>query len=175
MSAAYMEFVTHSAEETARLGQALGQTVQRGAVLVLSGELGAGKTVLAKGVASGLEIPPDTVQSPTFAIARPYTGRLPLWHFDLFRLAGEHELAAIGFTELVDEAAGVYLVEWGESFPAALPADFLQVTLQAPDPQASVRHIACQASGPAAAAWLACLSGRLAHSGEWPGDGSGGS
>ena len=165
-------FTTHSPEETAALGQAVGTCAIAGDVLVLCGDLGAGKTVFAKGVAAGLDIPPDTVQSPTFTIAHTYEGRLPLLHSDLYRLETPAELAAIGFADMIDEATGVCLVEWGDRFPEALPPDALWCTFTAPDsaetptlaetstPAENTRVIACRATGPAALRLLANLRER---------------
>ena len=112
---------TRSAAETRAVGVALGQVLQPGDVVLLSGDLGAGKTQFAQGVAAGLgagEVP----ISPTFNIVITYdSGRLPLHHFDVYRLDSEEQLEDIGIAEYM-ESGGVCLVEWAEKFPAAFDA-----------------------------------------------------
>jgi tRNA threonylcarbamoyladenosine biosynthesis protein TsaE len=103
---------SRSAEETRALGSDLGARLAGGEVVVLCGDLGAGKTQFAKGVARGLGIQAE-VLSPTFTMAARYAGRLPLVHFDLYRVRGERELAELGFLESDDERE-VTLVEWGD-------------------------------------------------------------
>jgi len=129
---------------------------EAGIVVVLSGPLGAGKTIFAKGVAAGLGIDPDTVTSPTFAICAEYDlprGRR-LAHLDGYRLASESELVEAGFLDLL-VAGTVVLVEWGERFRDALPADRLEITLSRPDRSATGRLLNAVASGPTAAGALA--------------------
>ena len=88
--------------------------------MVLQGELGAGKTVFARGVAVGLGIPESDVSSPTFTLVQEYRGgRLPLFHADLYRLEAETEIGALGIEDLL-QGGGVVLVEWGERLPAHL-------------------------------------------------------
>lgn len=120
---------TRSEAETEAVGAALAQQLSAGAVVTLEGDLGAGKTVFCRGVIRGLGHREGYVTSPTFAIANPYPGgRLPVWHLDLYRLAGPDELLAIGAEEWLG-GEGVALVEWPERGDGVLPADRLEVRL----------------------------------------------
>jgi tRNA threonylcarbamoyladenosine biosynthesis protein TsaE len=96
-------------------------------VVVLSGDLGAGKTHLVQGVARGLGVG-DPVTSPTFNLLLVHRGRIPLYHFDLYRLEHAVELEDIGFYETI-ESDGVSMIEWGDRFPAALPPEYLEVSI----------------------------------------------
>src|SRR2546428_6765616 len=109
--------ISHSPEETAQIGERWGRAAQAGWVIGLTGELGAGKTQLAKGIARGLGVP-ARVHSPTFAMVNEYPGgRLPLLHLDLYRLETEKEIAGAGLEEYL-ELPGVTVVEWAERWPA---------------------------------------------------------
>lgn len=119
------EFMTHSAEETKEAGAMLAALVSAGDVIPLAGDLGAGKTCFVQGFARGLGIQ-EPVTSPTFNLLLVHQGRLPLYHFDLYRLARPDELEDIGFYELIG-ADGVAVIEWGDRFPQALPADRLML------------------------------------------------
>jgi tRNA threonylcarbamoyladenosine biosynthesis protein TsaE len=110
---------------------AVGALLRGGDVLVLSGDLGAGKTTFARGVASALGVD-EPVVSPTFTIVREYDGRVPLRHVDVYRLEHMGELRDIGLDEMLGDD-GVTLVEWGERVTAVLPSDRLEVTLDIPD------------------------------------------
>jgi tRNA threonylcarbamoyladenosine biosynthesis protein TsaE len=124
-----MKVVTRSVEETRALGEELGRVVLRaGDVVVLSGELGTGKTALAQGVGRGLEVDGPVV-SPTFTLVREYEGRVRLCHVDVYRLDRVQELHELGIEEQMEES--VTLIEWGEAVVAALPADRLEVRLSA--------------------------------------------
>ncbi len=125
-----MEFSleTHSAEETRRLGRRLASIVEPGDIVLLTGDLGAGKTTLVQGVAGGLDIL-DAVTSPTFVIAREYPGTLPLYHVDAYRLENSSELAELGY-ERFWHLPGVAFVEWGEKVMDFFEPDFLQVDLE---------------------------------------------
>ncbi len=114
------------AEMTRALGSALACELESGDVVVLSGDLGTGKTVFAQGVAAGLGVT-ERVVSPTFAIAREYAGRLPLHHLDVYRLDHVQEAIDLGLDELFEDA--VTLIEWGEGVRDLLPADRLEVEL----------------------------------------------
>jgi tRNA threonylcarbamoyladenosine biosynthesis protein TsaE len=118
---------TRSPEETRAAGRAVAALLEPGDVLVLDGQLGAGKTVFAKGVADGLGVT-ETVVSPTFTLAREYQGRLRLVHVDVYRLDHVQEFLDLGLDDLVGDDA-VTLVEWGEAVTAELPADHLEVRL----------------------------------------------
>ena len=112
--------ISQSVEETVAYGQAVAATLRRGDVLALCGDLGAGKTHFVKGIASGLRSD-AAVTSPTFTLIHEYLGgRLPVYHFDFYRLEDEDEALKIGLDEYL-EGDGVCLIEWGDKFPALLP------------------------------------------------------
>jgi len=113
------EFVTRSPQETFDLGQKIGESVKGAAIFLLRGDLGAGKTLFAKGVAAGLGIDPLDVTSPTFTLINVYEGRLPMYHVDLYRL-DTGESYDIGLEEIFEEEA-VALIEWAERLGHALP------------------------------------------------------
>lgn len=119
---------TRDPEETRALGEALGRRLASGDVLCLRGNLGAGKTVLAQGVAAGLGVT-EPVSSPTFNLLQQYAGRLPVYHLDAYRVADPDEMIDLGFPELWT-AGGVLLIEWPERIAYALPGDRLEVHLQ---------------------------------------------
>jgi tRNA threonylcarbamoyladenosine biosynthesis protein TsaE len=126
-----LEVVTRSAEETRALGLRLGALLQTGDFVALSGELGAGKTQLARGIAEGAGVSAADVSSPTFSIVQSYAGRsVTLHHSDFYRLRGEDELFATGFYDL----EGAMLVEWIDLVPTALPSgESLRVELEVVD------------------------------------------
>ena len=119
--------ITHDPAGTRELARRLAAVAQRGDLLCLVGELGAGKTQFAKGFAAGLGIA-DTVSSPTFVLMAEYAGRLPMFHLDLYRIEDAADAAAGG---LLDErqTEGVTLVEWAERMGPALPAARLDVVI----------------------------------------------
>ncbi len=123
-----MEYLSHSELETEAVGRELGQSLSPGAVVACWGDLGLGKTALIRGLARGLGYS-GRVTSPTFTIVNEYEGgRLPLFHFDLYRLEGEEDLFSIGWEDYLDRG-GVCAVEWSERAPGALPPDAVRVTL----------------------------------------------
>ena len=114
-----MQFITHSAEETEALGERLAQTLTGGEVVAYFGELGAGKTAFSRGLARGLGIS-MRVTSPTYTIVNEYSGgRLPLFHFDMYRLGSSEELFDIGWEDYLARG-GVVAVEWSENVTDAL-------------------------------------------------------
>ena len=114
-----MEFITNSPQQTEALGSALGEKLQAGAVLAYTGDLGAGKTAFTRGLAKGLGAK-DMVTSPTYTIVNEYlSGRLPLFHFDMYRLASADDLWDIGWEDYL-ERGGVCAVEWSENVTEAL-------------------------------------------------------
>ena len=114
-----MQFITHSAEETEALGERLAQTLTGGEVVAYFGELGAGKTAFTRGLARGLGIS-MRVTSPTYTIVNEYSGgRLPLFHFDMYRLGSSEELFDIGWEDYLARG-GVVAVEWSENVTDAL-------------------------------------------------------
>jgi len=121
------ELVTLSAEETHALGAALGQILAAGDFIALIGDLGAGKTHFVKGVAAGLGVPDDDpVTSPTYTLLNIYPGRIPLYHFDLYRLASAEQVDDLGFAEYFS-GDGVCLVEWAERLGYILPSEHLSI------------------------------------------------
>lgn len=124
-----MEIYLEDSAATENLGKLLGSLAQDGDVFCLSGDLGAGKTLLSRGVATALGVTPEDVTSPTFAIMNVYQGKtLEVRHFDLYRLNRAEELEDIGFGEYAG-GDGVTLIEWAELFPEELPAEYLQVEI----------------------------------------------
>ena len=109
------QFITHSAEETFELAYQIGEGITESTVFLLQGDLGAGKTVFAKGIAAGLDIDPAEVNSPTFTIVNQHDGRMRLYHLDLYRIeGGADELREIGLDEMLNEANAVVVIEWPE-------------------------------------------------------------
>ena len=112
---------TAGPQETVALGRRLADDVRPGDVWALVGDLGAGKTHFVQGVASGLGAA-VAATSPTFTLVHEYTGgRLPVFHFDFYRLESAAEVLALGWEEYLDEGGGLTLVEWADKFPALLP------------------------------------------------------
>jgi tRNA threonylcarbamoyladenosine biosynthesis protein TsaE len=121
--------VTHSAADTHAFAQRLGSLLEVGDVLVLAGDLGAGKTVFTKGIAIALGIT-ETVASPTFTIVREYDAPIPLVHVDVYRLDHLQELHDLGLDDVLG-GDGVTVVEWGDKVSRALPVERLDVRIEA--------------------------------------------
>lgn len=127
----YLEYISRSLEDTISVGKEMAKRAKAGDVLCLSGPLGAGKTAFAKGFARGLGTP-GHISSPTFTIMQIYdNGRLPLYHFDLYRLEGMFEDSAedIGFFDYLD-GCGVTLIEWAEYAEGFLPDRAIWVEIE---------------------------------------------
>ena len=123
-----MEFLTNSPEQTEAVGQALGAVLMPGCVLAYTGDLGAGKTAFTRGLARGLGAR-DTVTSPTYTIVNEYlSGRMPLFHFDMYRLRSSDDLFDIGWEDYL-ERGGVCAVEWSENVDDAME-DAVYVTIE---------------------------------------------
>ncbi|MEJ2744225.1 MAG: tRNA (adenosine(37)-N6)-threonylcarbamoyltransferase complex ATPase subunit type 1 TsaE, partial [bacterium] len=117
--------VSRSAEETRALGARLGKQLKVGAVIALHGELGSGKTCMVQGIAAGLGVAPTAcVNSPTFVLINEYNGPIPLYHFDLYRLADGNELIDLGWEDYLD-SQGVIAIEWAERMGSLLPPDHI--------------------------------------------------
>ena len=134
---------------TRALGRKLGAVLQAGDFVALTGELGAGKTVLVKAIAEGAGAQGAT--SPSFALINLYQGRIKLQHLDLYRLSGPAELFALGFDDLLGEPAAT-LCEWAEKAAGALPPDRLEIALEHAGPRS--RKARLSATGPRAEALL---------------------
>ena len=113
------EYITRSAEETIALGRELAPTLKDARMVILRGDLGAGKTTLVKGIAEGLQAASqEDVTSPTFTLVHEFHGpEVNLYHVDLYRIETERELATLGLDELFAEDGNLVLLEWGEKFP----------------------------------------------------------
>lgn len=123
-----MEFITNSPEETEKIGAAVGKIIPAGTVLAYRGDLGTGKTAFTRGVARGLGFT-EAVTSPTYTIVNEYLGgRLPLFHFDMYRLSSADDLFDIGWEDYLSRG-GVCAVEWSEQVADALPEGTVYVTL----------------------------------------------
>lgn len=118
---------TTGPEQTRQLAAAIAELVKAGDVVLLAGELGAGKTCFTQGFGRALGID-ETITSPTFTLMRPYDGRLRLLHADVYRLEHLQEIVDLGISELVDDDA-VAVIEWGDMAEPVLPADFLEVKI----------------------------------------------
>ena len=124
-----MEFITNSPEETEKIGERLAQKLAPGTVLAYRGDLGAGKTAFTRGLARGLGYR-EPVTSPTYTIVNEYLGgRLPLFHFDMYRLPDADALFDIGWEDYLDRG-GVCAVEWSENVAEALPEDTVWVDIR---------------------------------------------
>ena len=123
-----MEYLSHSPEETEQLGEQLGRTLRPGSVVAYRGDLGMGKTAFTRGLARGLGCT-CRVTSPTFTIVNEYSGALPLFHFDMYRLPDADALFDIGWEDYLDRG-GVCAVEWSENVAEALPEDTVWVDIR---------------------------------------------
>lgn len=122
-----MEFISHSAEETERFGEALAASLRPGTVLAYTGTLGMGKTAFTRGLARGLGCH-GRVTSPTFTVVNEYEGKIPLFHFDMYRLSSSDELFDIGWEDYLARC-GVCAVEWSERVSDVLPEDTVFVNI----------------------------------------------
>ena len=122
-------YETNSAEETFALGKKLGETAKPGQVFTLIGDLGVGKTVFTQGVAKGLEIT-EPISSPTFTIVQVYEeGRLPFYHFDVYRIGDVEEMDEIGYEDYF-YGEGICFVEWANLIEEIIPSDRIQITIK---------------------------------------------
>lgn len=134
-------FYSHNEDELMAYGYRLGQKLQAGDVLVLTGNLGAGKTTLTKGIAKGLDIN-QMIKSPTYTIVREYEGRLPLYHLDVYRIGNDPD--SIDLDDFL-YGDGVSVIEWGELLEEDLLGDYLEVVIT---PSEDGRQIELQTNGP---------------------------
>ena len=135
-----MQITTHSADETQALGKKLAESLRPGDVIAYFGDLGAGKTAFTRGIAEGLGVL-EQVTSPTYTIVNEYlSGRLPLFHFDMYRLGSSDELFDIGWDDYLARG-GVCAVEWSERVSDALPEDTIFVDIARTDEHEDWRTI----------------------------------
>jgi len=150
-----IELTTRSVEETEALGRRLGEQLFSGAFIALSGDLGAGKTALARGIGEG--VGSFGIMSPTFTIVQEHEeGRLPLFHFDAYRLGGADDLYDIGFSDYLARE-GAALMEWPENAAEALPGDRLDITIEGSGD--GPRLIRIEARGPRHACLIGAVEG----------------
>ena len=132
-------YETHSADESIELGRMIASQLPSKAVVLLIGDLGAGKTTLTQGIVEGLGVASrNEVASPTFTLIHEYGARV--YHVDLYRLETEAEVATLGLDELFDKEA-IVLIEWGERFPRFIPQDRLEIRLESTGEKADSRRI----------------------------------
>lgn len=123
-----MEIISDSAQKTLAIGKRFAANLKKGDIVCLFGDLGSGKTVLTKGISSGLGVDKDKVSSPTFVILRQYEGKFMLYHFDLYRLSRPEDILDLGYEEyLFDE--GISVIEWADRLGRLLPREFLKIQL----------------------------------------------
>lgn len=123
-----IQIKTKNAPETVKFGECLGQVLQRGDVLTLSGDLGAGKTAFTGGIAKALGVE-GYVTSPTFTIINEYEGRIPLYHFDVYRINDPEEMFEIGFDDYLD-GDGIVVIEWAELIQEAIHGETIHVDIR---------------------------------------------
>ncbi len=119
---------TGNEEETAHIGELLGYFLSYPLVIALQGDLGTGKTVFVRGIGRGLGVE-EQISSPTFVLLKIYDGRLPLYHFDFYRLSDEEETIELGFEDYLP-GEGIACIEWAERLPHLLPPEHLQVRIE---------------------------------------------
>ncbi len=124
------QFITRSPEETFELAYGIGEAISEPAIFLLQGDLGAGKTVFAKGIGAGLDIDPAEVNSPTFTIMNQHAGRLRMCHIDLYRIeGGAGEVIELGLDEILDETDVVVVIEWPERLGKLSIPDAYQINI----------------------------------------------
>ena len=129
MSVMKQQFVTKNVDQTEELAQDFGRSLKGGEVVLLQGEMGAGKTHFCKGLARGLDVC-DVITSPTFALHNSYQGRLTLNHFDFYRIDDPSEAEVLGLDEFFYDAHGVAVIEWGDNVAELIPTKRITVTIQ---------------------------------------------
>ena len=128
-----MEKIFHSQSETQtfRCAEKLGSQLHPGNIVALTGEIGSGKTVFIKGLSRGLSVKnQDDVKSPTFVLMHIYPARIPIYHFDFYRLERESELDVIGFDEFVSDSKAVSLVEWADRARGRIPKNAIWIRIE---------------------------------------------
>lgn len=120
-------YISHSYEDTLKIGEGLAESLKGTEVIALFGGLGMGKTALTTGIARGLGSS-DSVSSPTFALVNEYHGKYNVYHFDMYRISSWDDLYSIGFFDYLD--TGVLVIEWSENIENALPPEYIRVTME---------------------------------------------
>jgi len=123
-----MKIITNSVDETLRLGVNLGKKLSRGDIVCFYGDLGSGKTTFIKGIAKELKVNPNHVNSPTFVLLNIYEGKMPIYHFDLYRIDDSSQMQSIGYDEFID-ADGISLIEWSEKLEGYIPREYLKIQI----------------------------------------------
>ncbi len=124
-----MKIISKSVKDTLKIGKTIAQNLRKGDIICLFGELGSGKTVLTKGIASGLGVKRSRIISPSFVLIRQYSAaRIPLYHFDLYRLKKIEDVLALGYEEYF-YGEGVTVIEWSERLKCLLPKEYLKIKL----------------------------------------------
>ena len=126
-----IKYRTGSAGETAELGQKLGEMLKKGDTVCLTGDLGTGKTAFTGGIARALGID-GYITSPTFTIVNEYEGKLPLYHFDVYRIGGADEMYDVGFDDYV-YGSGITVIEWADIIKEILPEERIEIRLEKDD------------------------------------------
>ncbi|MFH0840331.1 MAG: tRNA (adenosine(37)-N6)-threonylcarbamoyltransferase complex ATPase subunit type 1 TsaE [Candidatus Omnitrophota bacterium] len=122
-------FISKNRQDTINFGKRLGKNLKAGDVVGLSGQLGSGKTVLTKGIAEGLGVKQASyVNSPSFVILKEYKGRIPLYHFDVYRLSDILQFSTVGYGEYF-YGKGVSVIEWADKVKEALPKEYLMINI----------------------------------------------
>lgn len=158
-----LTMITRSVQQTVRLGEIIGELLQPGDFVALTGDLGAGKTHLTKGIAQGLGITDSSsVTSPTYTLLNVHRGRHILNHFDLYRLEGDEDVVNLGFDEYF-YGPGVSIVEWADRLQDELPAERLAVELYDEGPNR--RRVVVEATGERNLSLLIALEAKLGQKG----------
>ena len=126
-----LELFSNSAEDTINIGKKIGSSLTKGTVIAFKGTLAAGKTTLTKGIAEALEID-EVITSPTFTLVSEYEGKLPLYHFDVYRIGSSDEMYDIGYEDYIN-GEGVCIIEWANLIEDILPDEYLHIELKYKD------------------------------------------
>lgn len=129
-----MNILSKSTRRTQQLGEELGRQLGKGDVVALTGELGAGKTCFAQGLVKGLGVKTGKITSPTFILMNVYSGRLPVYHFDVYRMHNMNEILDIGYEEFF-YGDGVTIIEWADKIKKLLPKTCIKVRMQISGPK----------------------------------------
>jgi len=139
-------FHSNSPADTTKFGKKIGGQIKEGSVICLTGELGCGKTLLTRGICSGLGVPHRQVNSPTFIMINEYRGRLPVFHLDMYQIGTEEEVIELGIMDYLFRArSGVMIVEWAEKILSLLPDNILRINFEFVSPRK--RHLELIAGG----------------------------